>query len=133
MFRKKAPKFQPPTSKTDYPSGVAIETEQGVFYVRGGKRYRIPTDRIRDSWAFSQIVPSTEAACKHLKIAGTLGFRDGTHVVDVTDGKNYLISDNKKRLIVDPDVWQNLGLDYNQAVTVSQYEVNLHADGEVLK
>lgn len=133
MFRKKEPQFQPPTSKTDYPSGVAIETEAGVFYVRGGKRYRIPTDRIRDSWAFVQIVPSTEAAAKHLKVAGTLGFRDGTHVVDVTDGRNYLISDNKKRLIVDPDVWTNLGLKPELRVWASQYEVNLHTDGEVLR
>lgn len=132
MFRsKKQP--TPPTFKVDYPSGIAISTESGVFYVRGNKRYKIPTDRIQKSWRFSQIVPSTEAAARHLKVSGTLGFRDGSHVVDISDMKHYIISESKRRHIVDPDVWMNLGLDPKKAVVVSAYEISLHQPGEVLK
>ena len=120
-----------PTTRTNYPYGLCIETEAGVFLIRSKVRYRIPTVRILDSWRLD-VLQSTEAAAKHFIIAGKLGFRDGTLINNMADGKIYLVSQNKKRLIASPDVFEAYGLDSEKVLVVSDKEANIHADGEVL-
>ncbi len=120
-----------PTRKTDYPYGTFIVTEAGYFLVRDRGRYKIPTDRIMKSWN-SYLCPSSEVAVKHLATLGNIGFRDGTLIRDESNKKDYLISKNKKRHIVSPDVYRNLCLDENRRIRVSSDEANLHEDGEVL-
>ena len=67
-----------------------------------------------------------------MKLAGKLGFRDGTLIKNIADGKLYLISQNKKRHIVDPDTFNKYGLDRSQVVEVSAFEVSMHELGEEL-
>lgn len=120
------------TEKTDYPSGLVVETEHGWYFIQKGQRFQIPTQRVLDSWGFSQISPSSEAAVKHIKVVGKLGFRDGTVIEDMADTKNYLISGSKRRHITDPDAFDKYGLDRNCVIEVSHAEANLHDDGEEL-
>jgi len=95
-------------------------------------RFRIPTERVLESWRF-KVIPSSESAVKHIKVGGKIGFRDGTIIHNMADGRHYLISQNKRRHIIDPDVWEKYGLDWGDAILVSEDEANLHNDGEVLK
>jgi hypothetical protein len=137
MFRKRtnpAPILEPgiPTTPTNYPYGLCIETEAGYFLMREKFRFRIPTERVLESWRFS-IIKSSEAAVKHYKVAGKLGFRDGTVINNISDNKYYLISQNKRRHIVEPDVFEKYGLNWGDVILVSDEEANLHTDGEVLK
>jgi len=66
------------------------------------------------------------------KVVGKLGFRDGTLIKDISDGKIYLISQNKRRHITSPDVFDNFGLDRSKIVEVSSDEVAMHLLGENL-
>jgi len=59
-----------------------------------------------------------------------LGFRDGSLLYNVADGKIYLISENKRRHIISPDALELLGISPNDAVKVSDYEINLQELGE---
>lgn len=131
-FRRKTPDTPPiPTSRTDYPYGLFVCTEAGFFLIREKGRYRIPTQRMMVSWS-SPIVPSSEAAVKHLPVLGQVGFRDGTLIQNFTTGEKYLISRNKKRRITSPDVFDKLVLNKELIVEVSESEANFHTDGEVL-
>lgn len=130
-FQKKSKLPVIPNARTDYPYGTFVVTELGYFLVREKGRYRIPTDRVMSSWN-SYVSVSTEAAVKHLSVLGNIGFRDGSLIRDESDKKDYLISKNKKRHIVSPDVYEKFGLSENRIVRVSSYEANLHEDGEVL-
>jgi hypothetical protein len=129
-FRKKTnPPI--PSSRTDYPYGLFVSTESGFFLIRENGRYRVPTVRVMASWS-APIVTSSEAAVKHLTVLGKIGFRDGTIIQDFSNQKTYLISKNKKRHIVSPDVFDKLLLNKELIVVVSHEEANLHEDGEVL-
>lgn len=131
-FRRKTPDLPPiPTTRTDYPYGLFIVTEAGFFLIRDKCRFRIPSERIVASWS-APLVPSSEAAVKHLPIMTKVGFRDGSLVQNFADGKTYLISKNKKRHITSPDVFTKLGLNRQLLIVASEEEVNLHEDGEVL-
>jgi len=99
--------------------------------IRENGRYRVKTQRAMVSWS-APIVQSTEAAIKHLKIVGTMGFRDGALIQNISDSKTYLISKNRKRHIQSPDVYDKYGLNRDLIIVVSQEEANLHMDGEVL-
>jgi hypothetical protein len=50
----------------------------------------------------------------------------------MADGKMYLVSQNKRRHIVDPDSFDRYGLDRSTVIEVSELEINMHDLGENL-
>ena len=121
-----------PTTRTDYPKGIAISTEAGRFYLHNdGKRYTIPSEEIYRSWSFPLTVETTEAAVKHIPLALTkLGFRDGTLIYNIKDAKIYLVEHGKRRQIVSPVALQRLGLTMDDAMVVSNYDVSIMKLGD---
>lgn len=132
MWKKRQQQRSLASNPTNYPNGVCLETENGFYLLRNDKRYRIPTQRILDSWGFPLSVETTEAAVAHYRIVAKLGFRDGSLIYNVADGKMYLISQNKKRHIVSPDALELLGISSADAVKVSDFEVNLQEMGDTI-
>jgi len=110
------------------PSGLIAHTEKGYFYIKGKKRFKFISDRAMHSWNLP-IVETVELMLTGITLAGTLGFRDGSLVQDISDGKMYLISDNTRRHIVDPDVLEWLNV---EIIKVGQKEIFVHAEGEKL-
>ena len=119
------------TSQTNFPSGIAVHTDKATYWIKDGKRYRLISDRAAKSWAFTT-VNATEQALSGMKLVGKLGFRDGTLIKNIADGKMYLISQNKKRHVVDPDSFIRYGLDRSSIIEVSDTEANAHDIGENL-
>lgn len=132
MFRKKKSQKPLPTKQTDYPSGTYIHTEAGYFFITGSKRYRLISKRILDSWVPHRVVETTEAAVQHYRIAAKMGFRSGSLIHNLADGKIYLVSDNKRRHVTSPDVLERLGASRADVVSVSLTEINLQELGEPL-
>ena len=119
------------TSPTIIPSGLSVKTEKAIYWVKDGKRYKVISDRAAKSWSFT-VVNATEQAVSTMKVVGKLGFRDGTLIKNIADGKIYLISQNKKRHIVDPDSFDRYGLDRKSIIEVSESEANMHQIGDNL-
>ena len=119
------------TSPTNFPSGVAVKTKTATYWIKDGKKYKLISDRAAKSWSFTE-VKATEDAISHMKVAGKLGFRDGTLIKNIADGKMYLISQNKKRHIVNPDIFIKYGLDRSKLIEVSESEASTHDLGENL-
>jgi len=113
------------------PSGLIALTESGYFLVKGQKRFKFISDRTRESWNLRAVL-TTDAAIKDLRLSGIVGFRDGTFIRDISTSKIYLISDNKKRHVVDPDTLLHLGVSKDNIIEVSSREAALHGDGESL-
>jgi hypothetical protein len=63
-------------------------------------------------------------------LAGRLGFRDGSLIHNLKDGRIYLVSDNKRRLVTGPDILAALGAVGKDVITVSDEEINLQKEGE---
>ena len=116
---------------TNFPSGIAVQTDKATYWIKDGKRFKLISDRAAQSWSFVT-ANATEAALTGFKIAGKLGFRDGTLIKNIADGKIYLISQNKKRHVVNPDIFTQYGLDRSKTVEVSEAEANMHDLGEDL-
>jgi hypothetical protein len=117
--------------KPTVPSGMIAHTERGYFYVKGDKRFKFLSDRARKSWCLHE-VETVESALSTVKVAGIVGFRDGTLIRDISNGKIYLIVDNKKKLVTDPDYLFALGLKRRDAIWVSKKEAGFQKDGEDL-
>jgi hypothetical protein len=116
---------------TVFPSGIAVKTESGIYWVKDGKRFKLISDRAADSWMFTT-VNSIDKAVAGMKLVGKLGFRDGTLIKNIADGKMYLVSQNKRRHIVDPDSFNRYGLDRSKVIEVSELETAAHDLGENL-
>lgn len=116
---------------TNFPSGIAVKTDKGTYWIKDGKRFKLISDRAAKSWAFTT-ANATETALSGIKLVGKLGFRDGTLIKNIADGRIYLVSQNKLRHIVDPDSFDRYGLDRTKVVEVSDTEVKAHDMGENL-
>ena len=130
---KKKQKPQPKTviDPTIFPSGIAVKTEKEVYWVKDSKRFKLISERAAESWCFTTVL-ATEKAVSSMKLVGKLGFRDGTLIKNIADGKMYLVSQNKRRHIVDPDSFDRYGLDRSKVVEVSELEAAVHDLGENL-
>ena len=116
---------------TNFPSGIAVKTDKATYWIKDGKRYKLISKRAEKSWNFTT-VKATEAALSGIKLVGKLGFRDGTLIKNIADGKMYLVSQNKLRHIMDPDIFDRYGLDRSNLIEVSEAEVKAHDIGESL-
>ena len=116
---------------TNFPSGLAVKTEKATYWIKDGKKYKIVSGRAEKSWAFNTVL-ARESALSNIKLAGNIGFRDGSLIKNIADGKMYLISQNKRRHLVDPDSFDRYGLDRSAVIEVSQAETIMHDIGEEL-
>ena len=119
------------TKNTRVPGGLIASTEKGDFLVKGSKRFKFVSSRARDSWNLKS-VKTTEFAMSGYKIAGVVGFRDGTLIRDISNHKIYLISDYKKCHVVSPDFFKSLGYSMKDVLLVSSKELVVHQEGEPL-
>jgi hypothetical protein len=120
-----------PSTQIAYPSGIAVTTEDAIYFIKGASKFRFFSPRAFDSWSLPATVGS-KASLAGFKLAGVLGFRDGTLIRTISDNRLYLISGNKKRLVTSPDVQTLYGLDFSRAMVVSDAEAAVHDTGEVL-
>lgn len=130
MFRRKQSRPQTPIN---YPSGLVVDTGSDLWYVRGNKRYRVYSDRTFKSWRFDTVARGSEQSLRGFETAGVLGFRDGSLLKNIANGKIYLVSGNKLRHIVTPDAFDKLGLDRSKIVLVADKEARLHDEGEPIE
>ena len=132
MFKKKLlVQTKTVIEPTSFPSGIAVKTDKGIYWIKDGKRFKLISDRAAASWIFTT-VNATEKAVAGMKIVGKLGFRDGTLIKNIADGKMYLVSQNKRRHIVSPDSFDKYGLDRSKIIEVSELEAAVHDLGDDL-
>jgi hypothetical protein len=130
MLKKKI-KLEPISLPTNFPSGIAVKTEKSTYWIKDGKRFRLISERAAKSWSFPTVL-ATENAVLQMKVSGKLGFRDGTLIKNIADGKMYLVSQNKRRHIVSPDTFTKYGLDRSTMIEVSDLEAGMHDIGDDL-
>ena len=116
---------------TNFPSGIAVKTDKDTYWIKDGKRYKFISNRAAQSWCFTTVL-ATESSLTGIKLVGKLGFRDGSLIKNLADGRMYLVSQNKLRHIVDPDSFDRYGLDRSKIVEVSDKEISAHDLGENL-
>lgn len=122
-----------PHKPLNYPADVFVRTELATYYItKGNMRIKVFSDRVLDSWCADVLEGSENSISGIKKSSSVLGFRNGTLVQSVADSKCYLISANKRRHITNPDVFDVYGFDTDTIVLVSQDEINLHDEGDVL-
>ena len=131
LVLKKKPQTKTVIDPTVFPSGIAVKTESATYWIKDNKRFKLISDRAANSWCFTTVM-ATEKSVVPMKVAGKLGFRDGTLIKNIADGKMYLVSQNKRRHIVDPDSFDRYGLDRSKVIEVSELEAAAHDLGENL-
>ena len=113
---------------TTVPSGLIAHTEKGFYYIKGNKRFKFISERAMLSWSLP-VLEIKEADLSGLNLMGSLGLRDGSLVKNIADGKIYIISDSKRRHVIDPDVLEWFDV---KIIEVGDKEILAHEEGEPL-
>lgn len=111
-------------------SGLIYSYGSTIFYVKGDIGYTFCSPRAQESWNLPVLPLSQHEDSMPTKIVGMLGFRDGTLIQNAKDGKIYLVSDAKKRLLTAP--LEDFGFDWVDVISVSDDEAQFHNDGKDL-
>lgn len=128
--KRKASTVVPPKEPFKYPSGIVVTTESGQYYLKGLVKYRIRSKPIFKSWGFPLVVESTDAAISNYRPSlKRLGFRDGTIIRDIYDGRLYIIADSKRVQISSVEAYEALGIEGLPDNYVSHEDVLFHSDG----
>jgi ribosomal protein S4E len=129
-----SPKPEPlalPVKPVVFPSGIVVHTPSGYFLInKDGKKYRITSDAVLESWNFSLIVETSDAAISKYPIALTkLGFRDGSLLINIADGRMYVASEQTLRHVTTTWILDILGVTVDDFKVVSDDEINLMRQG----
>ena len=119
----------PPQVPTEYPSGVAVFDGINTYFIKNNKKYRVISQRAVESWGFS-VWQGSQGSLSKIVLGGILGFRDGTVIKDISNGKIYLVANSKKQHITTPDFFTKFGIDPKLVIEISNKEAELHKDGE---
>ena len=123
-----------PNGPVEYPVGSFVKTEAGYFYISSNtKRMRFISKRVLDSWNPPRVILTSETALSKYRVVSKMKFRSGSLIHNLGDGKIYLISENKRRQITNPDVLTQIGGTLKDVISVSTEEINLHEIGDELK
>lgn len=133
MFKKKSSKPLP-HEPVDYPVGTCVKAPSGTFFInKDGKKYKIISDNILNSYAFPRVIETSDVAISKFPTAVTnLGFRDGALLRDISSGKIYFVSGSKARPVVGLKTLSALGLVPENAVWVSRAEIATLKQGDDL-
>lgn len=113
---------------------VYQDAHLGDYYlVKRGKRYKFVSQRAFESWNLPAIrVASVDIAGSATEYGGILGFRDSTLLENIADGRLYVISNNRRRHVRNPDWLFDYGLLDGDVVLASQSEIEVHEEGDPL-
>lgn len=134
-FKKKSPPAPRslPSKPLVYPNGTCVKTPSGTYYINGKFKQRILSERVLASWAFYNIVETSDVAVSAYKTAGFLPIRSGTLIREFNSKAIYLMVGNKRCLVTSPDVLERLDLTEEDALVVSTEEFKLQDGGEPIK
>jgi len=122
-----------PDAPVEYPSGSFVRTEKGYFFISGpGKRLRIISHRVLDSWAPQRVIKTSEKAVAKYKVTSKIKFRNGSLIWSLGDARLYLVESGYRRHITSPDALARIGAEGEVPMKVSLDEINLHPEGEPL-
>ena len=124
VFRKKSK-----PNVTTYPNGTCVKVDGEYWYLQKSFKKKIPSLRVLNSWSFPFILSMSSTELAGYVTAKPLGFRDGTLVKSMS-GDVYLISERKRRRVVNPDWLDAAGVHLSDIRRVSDYELGLHEEGE---
>lgn len=131
MIFNKPNKENLPAFRVDYPAGMIVAANSGTYFVAKAGLYRLPTERVIQSWSLP-VVKTSDAAIAHMQVLGVKGFRDYTLIQDRSNGRLYLVSGSRLRQIKERAIMDRYGLLWKNVVQVSPDEVALHNIGDDL-
>lgn len=98
-----------------------------TYYLKGDKGYKFISQRAQNTWKLPVLNLDPRVDSLPNNIVGSLGFRDGSLIQNFKDGKLYLVSDAKKRLLTAP--LEDYGFDWTDVISISDEEAKFHQDG----
>lgn len=126
MFKKKLTNIP---LDIELPDGLFYRNllDRSIFYKKDGVLFSV-SEIVFGTWN-TRALPTSQRNLDHYRRAGKLGFRDGTLIKNFVDGRIYLISNSRRRLVTSPNVLAQLGGE-GAVMSVADEYIKMHLEGE---
>lgn len=132
-------KHTPPSKPLRYPKWTFAQVAGSNNYFLILEKTKMPfiSERAFDSWGRNPIIV-TEKSVSGYPTFKKIGFAPGTIVISQADKSEWFITGSdvlapERRLVADPDFYQVLGFDIDDAYVVSLNEIDFHKKGEDIR
>jgi hypothetical protein len=122
------------TATSTYITGALLKDSKTneIFYVENGTKAAVDKVLLETKYAGQKIIPKTTKELKALAVASPILLDDGILVKTSSYPTIYLISDGKKRPFASDLVFQNLGYNAQNVITVSSQFLYNYAAGAII-
>lgn len=126
------PEEQAPDTEQSAPTEGLVKsaTEATVYLLKDGVLHPFTSERIfrANGYGFADVVVTDISS---FSVGDPVLYPNG-YLVSGTDGKVYVIDGGTKRWIAHPDVFEALGYEYGNIISIPQSFIDLYKDGVVL-
>ncbi len=124
------------TMSSMYPNGAILKEEGtgNIYYVKDGVKSAIIDEQIlKVNYPHQYVNQVSVEEINKLKNSNVLKFKDGTLIKSKINSAVYIISDGKRRPIINAQVFKELGYDWQDIIEVDDAVLNIHELGEAIK
>ncbi|MEK7108076.1 MAG: hypothetical protein AAB898_00200 [Patescibacteria group bacterium] len=121
--------------QTAYPQGAVFQhpDTKALFYVYNGMRHIVVSEHIRAArFGGWRTRPITSAELESYPEGGAMTFPDGTLTKLPTDPTVYVISDGKRRPIIDEETFTTLGYQWEDILVTDAPSIEVHQPGALI-
>lgn len=123
------------TMNSMYPNGAVLKNEdtEDTYYVKDGIKSFIADDKILEvNYPNQYVLKVSSEELDNLENGELVKFKDGTLIKSLNDSAVYIISDQKRRAVVNGQIFENLEYSWNDIIEVDDYIVNIHELGDII-
>lgn len=124
------------TATSSYPTGALLQDIKtgGVYYVENGYKYPIPDKAFLNTmFKGKQIIKTSAIELSNYTSGETVMFSDGELLKSDNSPAVYLIEGGRKRLFASGSIFEGLGYDWNNIITVSPQFLSKYPLGEDIR
>ncbi|MBI2476611.1 hypothetical protein HYV72_00400 [Candidatus Uhrbacteria bacterium] len=124
------------TYQTENPQGAVVKdtTTGGLYYVdQGVRRAIVHTDILRDRYSAWRVRPASHEDLTLMREVDAVRFSEGTLVKVANDPTVYVISEGRRRPIIDESTFVTLGFEWKDILTTSPAAIEVHPPGDLIQ
>ncbi|MCK4592214.1 N-acetylmuramoyl-L-alanine amidase [Candidatus Parcubacteria bacterium] len=119
-----------------YPDNTLVKAEDfpAIYLIENGKRKEFTSATLfeKSGYEWKDVISTTKEEIKNYSLNGRVLYPDGLLVKSINNPAVYLLESSKKRMVMSAVLFEKLGYDWNDVISLSPNEIGEYQTGKIL-